>query len=53
MKSEYLPPAPKILVGEFKPGETIRMHLRKDGLTFSAIAANEALEKSGLANPIA
>ncbi len=47
------PLAPKILTGEFKPGEIIRVHRGKNGLTFSAIAADEALEKSRHADPTA
>ncbi len=47
------PLALKILAGEFKQGETIRVHRAKDGLTFSAIAADDVLEKSGLTDPIA
>ena len=41
----------KILAGEFKPGETIRVQRGKDGLTFSAIAANEVSGQSGQADP--
>lgn len=45
------PLAPKILAGEFKPGETIRVHRGKDGLTFSAIATDKVPEKRRQADP--